>query len=142
MTDTPVPWYRFRKTSNLTKYDLPAPERARTTELWLSCAHLFQIRTPLLVVLTPYSSPSGAATVPGAGAARSAEARGNAAARAVVSRMRRIRSGSTPTGRVEIQPWWCRNVAGCTSSSTLAAADFTPAVTVRSSSRVRAWMVT
>jgi hypothetical protein len=86
----------------LTKYDLPAPLRASTTELWLSCAHRFHISTPAEVVFTPYSTASAPTVCPGAGPGRSAPASGKAAASASVSSTRVIPRPSTPSGSVVV----------------------------------------
>ena len=39
--------------SSLTRYDLPAPERASTTLLWLCCAHRSHQTIPAESVLSP-----------------------------------------------------------------------------------------
>src|SRR5437588_461243 len=54
--------------------------------------------------LMPYSTPPEAGGSPGKGAGRSAEARGNAAARAWVSMVRRSCRLSVARGRVVVQP--------------------------------------
>ena len=53
--------------SSLTRYDLPAPERARTTLLWLSWAHRSHQTTPASAVFSPYSTPAGRRAVAGQG---------------------------------------------------------------------------
>src|SRR5262249_46598505 len=135
------PWYSWRRMSSLTKYDLPAPERASTTLLWFSWAHRSHHTMPWESGFTPYSTPPVVAGSPGNGAARSADANGNAAADAWVSVVRRIRRPWVATGRVVGHPARCRQVAGCSSSRVDAAAAFACPHASTSSASVRACTV-
>ena len=65
MTQHSVPSYSDRRISSLARYDFPAPEAARVTELWLPSAHRSQATSPGPAVLRPYSTPVSACGVGG-----------------------------------------------------------------------------
>ena len=124
----------------MARYDFPAPDAARVTELWFGCAHRSQATSPGPAVLTPYSTPGSASGLAGS-RGRSGLVNGKLAASAAVSMVRRSISWSVPAGRVVAHPCSERKVAGTVTSSSDAASARTAWTSAASSSSEPAWMV-